>query len=116
MTTMKLLMVIDAEEDAGGGSVGIREAISAVVEPLAAVRFIAPLPMGRVVEGSGDGLRYAGEGEYIPCDKRGKCLDGDVCPDCAYADILKRLHQYETACAPLSEVTADARKRGKSNG
>lgn len=113
---MKLLMVIDAEEDAEGGSVGIREAISAAVEPLAAVRFIAPLPMGRVVEGSGDGLRYAGEGEYIPCDKRGKCLDGDVCPDCAYADILKRLHQYETACAPLSEVTADARKRGKSNG
>ncbi len=110
---MKLLMVIDAEEDAGGGSVGIREAVSAAVEPLAAVRFIAPLPGGRVVEGGGDRLRYAGEGEYIPCDLRGKCLDGDVCPGCAYADVLKRLYQYENACASLYEVTTDARKRGK---
>lgn len=110
---MKLMMVIDAEEDAGGGSVGIREAVSAAVEPLAAVRFIAPLPGGRVVEGGGDRLRYVGDKDYIPCNLRGQCLNGYACPDCAHADVLKRLYQYENACASLSEVATDARKRGK---
>ena len=109
---MKLLMVIETEEDAGGGSIGIREAVSSAVEPFGAVRYIALLPSGRVVKGIGDRLSYSGEGEYIPCDLRGKCLDGDVCPGCAFADVMKRLCQYETACAPLAEVLAETNKRG----
>ena len=108
---MKLLFVLDAPPDADGGSIGLRDAAASALEPIGAVRFIGELPGGRVTRRAGDTVRYVGECDYIPCDRRGKCLDGAACAGCAHADALALLCKFEEIVAALERVTTDARGR-----
>lgn len=109
--TMKLLFVLDAPPDVDSGSIGLRDAAASVLEPIGAVRFIGELPGERVTQREGDAVRYVGGCDYIPCNRKGACLDGAACAGCAHADALAVLCKFEEAVAALERVTTDARGR-----
>lgn len=110
---MKLITIIDTPIDADGGTVGIRDAVAMAIEGagLGAVRFIAPLPEGRATVRKGERVMYTGACDFIPCDRRGACLEGMACAGCAHADVLARLAAFEDAAAAMAEVVTDARAK-----
>lgn len=97
---VKLVCDIDVVPDADGGTIGAREDIAMRIERLLAdagrVRHVEILPeSARMTARRADGVRYVGECDYIPCDRRGKCLDGAACAGCAHAAVLARMAIYE---------------------
>lgn len=108
---MKLLFVLDAPPDVDDGSIGLRDTVAAALDPIGRVRFIGELPSERVTRREGDVIRYVGECDYIPCDRKGACLDGAACAGCAHADALALLCKFEEIVAALESVTTDARGR-----
>lgn len=96
----KLICDVEIEPDADGGTIGAREDLAMRVDGLLApggrMRFAELLPiMRRLTVHEREGVRYVGEGDYIPCDRKGKCLDGAACAGCAYAELLARMALYE---------------------
>lgn len=102
---VKMICDIEVDSDADGGTVGVRDALAMRVEGILApdgrVRYVEILPVSRrLTQCYEDGARYVGECEYIPCDRRGKCLDGAACAGCAHADVMRRMAVYENVlCA-----------------
>lgn len=97
---VKLVCDIEVEADADGGTIGARDAIAARIEEaltgVGRLRYAELLPAGRRMTARGrDGVRYVGECDFIPCDRRGKCLDGAACAGCAHNDVLWRMAIYE---------------------
>ena len=98
---MRYNMLIDVPDDEETSEAFRERAAMAIEEKgLGRVRFVASIPGDRATVKHGDVIAYKGEMEYIPCNLRGKCLDGEACPGCAYADVLARLYEYERALAP----------------
>lgn len=108
---VKLLFVLDAPPDVDGGSIGLRDTVAAVLEPIGRVRFVGEVPSERVTRREGDVIRYIGESDYIPCARKGACLDGAACAGCAHADALALLCKFEEIVAALEAVTTDARRK-----
>ena len=94
---LKLVIDIDAKTDSDGDTIGVREAIAAAIESYGRVRFVDTLTGRRLTARDEGGVRYNGECDYIPCNKKGACLDGYACEGCAFADLLKRAAVYEDA-------------------
>ena len=97
---VKLVCDIEVEADAGGGTIGARETVAARIEAALAdvgrLRYAALLPeSSRLTLRDRSGVRYVGPCDYIPCDRRGKCLDGAACAECAHNDVLRRMAIYE---------------------
>ena len=97
---VKLVCDIEVEADADGGTIGAREAAAARIEAaLAEVgrpRYAELLSESRrLTMRDRSGVRYVGTCDYIPCDRRGKCLDGAACAECAHNDVLERMAIYE---------------------
>ncbi len=101
MKTIRVKMICDVDvfPDEDGGTIGAREDLAMRIEGLLAagrVRHVEILPQDRrLTVRAKDGTRYAGECDYIPCDRRGKCLEGAACAGCAHADVLARMAIYE---------------------
>ena len=111
---MKLLFVLDAPPDVDGGSVGLRDTVASEIGWIGRVRFIGELPSERVTRREGDVILYVGGSDYIPCVRKGACLDGAACAGCAHADALALLCKFEEIVAALESVTTDARGRKTS--
>lgn len=97
---VKLVCDIEVEADADGGTIGARDTVAAKVEAALAdvgrLRYAELLPEScRLTLRDRSGVRYVGTCDYIPCDKRGKCLDGVACAECAHNDVLRRMAIYE---------------------
>lgn len=91
---MRIVAVIEVED--GADMIGVREALAYAVEPMGMRPVMASrAPEGRLTEREGEAVRYVGGAEYIPCDMRGKCLDGLACEGCAHRDVLLRLCEVE---------------------
>ena len=104
---VKAVLDIEVETDADGGTIGAREELAmhleALLAPTGRVRFVELLPAARRLTVRENGAaRYVGGCDYIPCDRRGKCLDGAACPDCAHAEVLARMALYEDALVARS--------------
>lgn len=100
--TVLMLIGIEVDCDADGGTIGAREEmamrVESLLEPGGRVRFVDMLRRGRMTAREEDGqVRYAGSAEYIPCDRKGRCMEGYACEGCAHADLLQRTAAYEDA-------------------
>ena len=105
------MFVFDAPPDVDGGSVGLRDTVAAVLDVIGRVRFIGELPSERATRREDDVVRYVGACDYIPCDRKGACLEGAACAGCAHADAMALLCRFEEIVATLEAVTTDARGR-----
>lgn len=100
--TVLMVVGIEVETDADGGTIGAREEMAMRIEPLLApggrVRFVDILKQGRMTAREENGeVRYVGEADYIPCNRKGACIDGYACEGCAHAGLLRRTAAYEDA-------------------